>query len=302
MRTSLRNKVKDTIVFECKLPDRVSGLSRSHISTNKDSCFSNDDIVALSSIIYNGIVEFAVNQYKINYHELDLEQLRTIASRIKYDRSATQQTKLKYGFYGEVLLDLILRSHMQVNVLIARGYFYLPTAKAEPTGFDAFHIMERNGKLELWFGEAKFHINYKQAIDSVLNNIQKSLSDEYVQNNLISIISEENNITTQNSQLTDLLCAWKENPNVNLAVEMRLRNIRLIYPILIAYEQTDRFNYHNNIKSCIDHIDEQSKKLNITISATFDYCIRFIFLPVSEVKKVKETVIEWIENQEPLMP
>jgi len=305
VRDSLKTAVKDTIILECHLPCSASGIGSSCLSISSpqaDSCFSHTSNTKLSHIIYNGIVEFAINQYKIDYNALDLEQRQTIARRIKYSSTGTQTEKLKHGFYGEVLLDLILRCHLNTDVLIARGYFYSVLEDSEPKGFDVFHLLERNNELELWFGEAKFHATYRTAIKQVLEKIHTSLSDGYVSKNLIALIDWDDKISTPNSHLSNLLSAWEANPDINLATEMKIRNISLVYPVFIAYEKTDKMNYHNNIKSCIDYIEEQTKKLNITIPATFDYRISFIFLPVDEVKKVKETVIEWIENQEPLMP
>ena len=302
MRESLKTVIENAIILECHLPCGVSGLGRSCLSTQDDKCYRNDDSVTLSRIIYNGIVEYAVNQYKINYDELEAEQMRTIARRIRYNAAVSQTEKLRYGFYGEILLDLILRCYIKTNVLLARGYFYSPLENSEPKGFDAFHILEHNGKLNLWFGEAKFYIDYKQAIKSVVDKIHISLSDSYVGRNIVALIENRDKFTTSNSKLNDLLSAWEDNPNINIVGEMNARNMSLTYPVFIAYEQTDMTNYHNNIKGCIDYIKELVDKAAIEIPATFDYRISFVFLPVNEVTKVKERVIEWIEAKEPLMP
>ena len=36
-------------------------------------------------------------------------------------------------------------------------------------------------------------------------------------------------------------------------------------------------------------------------AASFDYRLFFIFLPLSEVKQIKENVIKWIDSREPLI-
>ena len=301
MRDSLKAAVKNAIIFEGRLPDKANGLERSCLSSHNDTCFSSNDDSALASTIYNGIVEYAINEYHIKYEEINLEQRRAIARYIRYNPSATQDDKLKYGFYGEALFDLILRYFMGTKVLIARGYFYSVLENAEPKGFDAFHIVEQNGKLDLWFGEAKFQQDYRQAIRQVLEKIQKSLSDEYVSQNLIALIDLQDRFTTHSSQIEDVLSDWEANPDINLADEMNNRKMRLTYPVFIAYEKTDIACYHNNIKTCIDYIQNLASHLKISIPATFDYRIFFIFLPVDEVRKIKESVIHWIETQEPLI-
>ncbi len=156
MREALKNAVQSAILFECKLPHQESGIDKACISSQNDICFRNTAPQEIAKVIYNGIVEFAVNEYEINYDDLALEQRRAILSRIRYNPSATETQKLKYGFYGEVLLDLVLRVFLRTSVVAARGYFYSPTEKSEAKGFDAFHLMERGENIDLWFGEAVF--------------------------------------------------------------------------------------------------------------------------------------------------
>ena len=143
MREALKNAVQSAILFECKLPHQESGIDKACISSQNDICFRNTAPQEIAKVIYNGIVEFAVNEYEINYDDLALEQRRAILSRIRYNPSATETQKLKYGFYGEVLLDLVLRVFLRTSVVAARGYFYSSIEKSEAKGFDAFHLMER---------------------------------------------------------------------------------------------------------------------------------------------------------------
>ena len=196
MREALKNAVQSAILFECQLPHQESGLGKSCLSSQNDICFNNTDPQEIAKVIYNGIVEFALNEYEINYDDLEREQRRAILSRIRYNPTADNSAKLKYGFYGEVLLDLILRVFLQTSVVAARGYFYSPIENSEAKGFDA---------------------------------------------------------------------------------------------------------YHQSIKKCIDHIAAEYARIGISIPATFDYRLFFIFLPLSEVKQIKESVIQWIDSQEPLI-
>lgn len=301
MREALKNAVRSAILFECRLPHQESGLDKSCLSSQSDICYNNTDPQEIAKVIYNGIVEFAINEYAINYNDLEREQRKAILGRIRYDPCAADSTKLKYGFYGEVLLDLILRVFLQTSVVAARGYFYSPIENSEAKGFDAFHLIERDGNIDLWFGEAKFYLHYKSAITPVIEKLGTSLSDGYLNRNLIAIINERDNLSVQNDQLNSLLDSWQENPDINLAQEMQNRGIRLIYPIFIAYEKASRDTYHQSIKKCIDHIAVEYARIGINIPATFDYRLFFIFLPLSEVKQIKENVIQWIDSQEPLM-
>jgi len=301
MREALKRAINNTILFECRLPHQESGLDKSCLSSKNDICLSNSSPQEIARVIYNGIVEFAVNEYEIDYAALEREQRKAIISRIRYNSAASDATKLKYGFYGEVLLDLILRVFLKTSVLAARGYFYSPIENSEAKGFDAFHIMEREGTAELWFGEAKFYQKYKEAITPVLEKLHTSLSDEYLSRNLIAIINEREHISTHNPDLENLLDDWQNNPNINLAQEIQARGMKLIYPIFIAFQKNRTDEYLCSIRKCIEHIALECTRLSISIPASFDYRLFFIFLPLSEVKKIKESVIQWIDSQEPLI-
>ena len=301
MRDALKQVVKNTICIECKLPHTESGVNKSCLSTNNDMCFKNKNNEDLARVIYNGIVEFAVNQYEIDYDNLDVEQRKVILRRIRYNPSANKTAKIKYGFYGEVLLDLILRCFLKTNVILARGYLYSPIENSEVKGFDAFHLIESKDKLDLWLGEAKFYVNYKKPITDVLAKIKTSLSDNYIHTNLLALIDWQDRFTTSSERLKTILNMWEEDPEINLAQQMKEHQIRLTYPVFIAYQKTQSDDFHASIQKCIEHIDSEFERLNIKIPGSFEYRLFFIFLPLSEVKKIKESVVEWIDSQEPLI-
>ena len=88
---------------------------------------------------------------------------------------------------------------LNTSVLAARGYFYSPIENSEAKGFDAFHLMEREGNIDLWFGEAKFYVQYKSAITPVMEKLSTSLSDRYVNRNLLAIIDERTQMCIRDS-------------------------------------------------------------------------------------------------------
>ena len=237
MREALKNAVQSAILFECQLPHQESGLGKSCLSSQNDICFNNTDPQEIAKVIYNGIVEFALNEYEINYDDLEREQRRAILSRIRYNPTADNSAKLKYGFYGEVLLDLILRVFLQTSVVAARGYFYSPIENSEAKGFDAFHLLERDGNIDLWFGEAKFYLRYKDAITPVMEKLGTSLSDGYLNRNLIAIINERDHLSVHNTQLNSLLDSWFENPSINLAQE-KMKQYEQLLILSIMFSNT----------------------------------------------------------------
>jgi hypothetical protein len=301
MREALKQAVKNTICIECKLPHVESGVDKSCLSTQTDICFKNECSQDLAKVIYNGIVEFAVNEYEIDYANLALEQRKVILRRMRYNPSASTTTKIRYGFYGEVLIDLILRCFLNTNVILARGYLYSPIENSEVKGFDAFHLIENKEKLDLWLGEAKFYVDFKKPITDVLEKLKISLSDEYVHTNLLALIDWQDRFTTSSTRLKSILDMWEDNPEINLAQQMIDHQIRLTYPIFVAYQKTESHGFHESVSKCIEHITNEFDRLKFQIPASFDYRLFFIFLPLSEVKKIKESVVEWIDSQEPLI-
>jgi hypothetical protein len=301
MRDSFEKLLKQTCVVECRLPCNQRNLDKSCLTSDEDLCLKSKPSEEIAKIIYNGIIEFAVNEFKINYNKIDTEQLKVMLHSIRYDYTSTNAAKLKYGFYGEVLLDLILRVIEQTNVLIARGYFYSPLENGEVKGFDAFHIMERNNETELWFGEAKFFKEYKSAISSVLDKINTSLSESYINKNLFAIIHQKENLSTHNGNFDKLIEDWENNPVVNLSSMLSSYNLKIVYPVLIVFQKDNNHTYDLNIKNCIEHITKEYKRLNIMIPEFLDCRIFFMFLPLSDVQKVKQQVIEWIDTREPLI-
>ena len=75
-----------------------------------------------------------------------------ISQRIRIEEEDNEDTQLKYGFFGEVLLNLMLRIYYSTNGIIAKGYFYNILKPEEPKGYDSYHLIETYDKTELLFG------------------------------------------------------------------------------------------------------------------------------------------------------
>lgn len=308
LRDNLKNLMNMSIVkytFPIETTDKhgqITSINKSNLTSNgKDEyCFKGNDN-DISKIIYNGIVEFAENEFKIDYDNLDREQTKVIKTKLRYNENDSSLTKLQYGFYGEVLLDLFLRNYFHTDVLIARGYFYSPLEKSEPKGFDAFHIIDNNGSLELWFGEAKFHQSFPSGINSVLSKINYSISDDYLNNHMFAIINEKDNISHSHPILERLIKKWENNPDIILIKELQNNNIELVYPVFIAYQKQKPHSYEKSIASSVDNINRILGKDSLTFSLKIKVSIFVMLLPVDDSNKLKKEVIEWIETKEPLI-
>lgn len=304
MRESIQNLINNSIFIECTLPNTEHNLCRTQYTTAEDYCLNKSSDDSVAQIIYNNIVEYAIGEFDIDYDNLDEELCRAIAENLKFDEESTHTAKLRYGFYGEVLLYSLLINLFSANVLISKGYFYSPLEKGEPKGFDAYHLIQYDDKVELWFGEAKFRKDYKKPIEEVLSNFSKTTSEGYFRNNVLAIVKEKHNISNGCDivdRLTPITQTWKKNVLINIAEELKKNNAELVYPIMIAYQQPKNSDYYEGVKKCVDYIEEQFNTGKYTVKTSFPIKIFFMFFPVDDVKKIKEQVIEWISSKEPLI-
>lgn len=304
MRISIQNLIRNSIFIECTLPNKEYGICKTKYTTVEDYCLTKSSDNSIAQIIYNNIVEYAIGEFDINYNNLDEELCRAIAENLKFDEEANHTSKLRYGFYGEVLLYSLLINLFSTDVLISKGYFYSPLEKGEPKGFDAYHLVQHDDKIELWFGEAKFRKDYKKPIDEVLQGFSKTTSENYFSKNVLAIVKEKHNISNGRDiidKLTPITQTWKKNVLINIAEELEKNSAELIYPIMITYQQPKSCNYYEGVKKCIDYIEEQFNSGKYIINTTFPIKVFFMFFPVDDVKKIKEKVIEWISNKEPLI-
>ncbi|MDC8002920.1 SAVED domain-containing protein [Aureisphaera galaxeae] len=298
MRKSLYNLVKNTIIYRYDLPNLAQAIPKTLFSTENDKCYSIVDEQALIEIIYNSIIDYSFNEF--DFTQRDLEDLHAIAfqERIRYNESDSQTSKLRYGFFGEVLLHCILKLFFKTDTLISKGYFYDPLTKAEARGYDAYHLIEENDEVGLWFGETKFHISYRNALNDVLGKIKSSLSDNYLRTNLLAIRKNRENLNIKGSRIEAILNDWDANPNIRIIEELQQHSINLIYPIIILFQQS-KAGYDNSIKKIPEYIEENYSLEQYDLS--IPYSVFFIFIPIEDVRKIKKEVLEWIKLKKPLI-
>lgn len=298
MRTALHNLVKSTIIYKYDLPNAVESIPKTLFSTENDKCYSISNEQDLVKLIYNSIIDYSFNEF--DFTERELEDLHAIAfqERVRYNESDSEASKLKYGFFGEVLLHCVLKLFFQTNTLISKGYFYDPLTKGEARGYDAYHLIEENNSVGLWFGETKFHIKYTSAVNDVLKKIKSSLSDDYLSTNLLAIRKNKENLNIQGSKIESILKDWNENPTIKIIEELKQHSINLIYPVIILFQQ-NASGYNESIKKIPKYIEDNYELEDYDLS--IPYSVFFIFIPVEDVKKVKKEVLEWIELKKPLI-
>lgn len=301
MRQSLKILMQSAIAMQYQLPVDVNGIHipRAHISTANDNCLkqigSNDDIAQL---IYNGIVEYAYNDSDINLTNLSNLQIRALQSKLKYNPTAPLPNQLAYGFQGEVLLHLILQHYYHADKAIARGYMFSALENAETKGYDSYLMIENADTIFMLFGEAKFYISgYKESLKKIFENIDKALSDDYLNRNFIAMDNQYEHLVLD-SRIPAIIDAWRDNPMINMVVEAHKYNMHLVYPMLVIFDNKAN-SYEELILEVVTHI--KNKYSTITPTLTIPNTIFFIFLPVNNSRDIKTQVLQWINQKQPLM-
>lgn len=294
MRKSLLDLIEKTIIYKYDLPNNTAGIFSTIYSTENDRCYTTIDKNDIAEIIYNSIIEYSFNEFDLTNKSYEALHSAALINKLKYNPIAEEETKIKYGFFGEVLLYSILTVMFKAKPLIARGYFYNPLENSETKGYDSYQLIENAGLTELWFGEVKFHINYTSGIKSVLENIDKALSDGYLTKNVLEIHNHKNNLNIAGSKIESILKDWETNPSIIIADEIKKHKIKLVYPILLLYEE-DKSGYDNNIKKIPEYI--KKNYVPKTFSLSVDHSVFFILVPIKEIKEIKLNVIQWIESK-----
>lgn len=298
MRQSLLDLIEKTIVYQYDLPNSTTGVKKTIVSVDNDKCFKSIDKNDFTEIIYNSILEYSFNEFEIENKDYNKLHYIALQNRLKFNPDLDLDQKIKYGFLGEVILFSVLYILFKAQPLIARGYFYNPLENSETKGYDSYHLIENNNQTELWFGEVKFHKNYKTGIKSIFKNIDKAISDDYLKTNVFAISNQINNLHYKGSKIETVIKDWEENPYLSIIDEMKQHNMKLVYPVMLLYEEDD-LGFDESIKKIPKYIEEEftANPFGITV----DYSIFFILLPMKDVKTIKEEVIKWIELKKPLM-
>lgn len=295
MRETLHKLLSETIVFEYSLPNVEKEIDRTKHTTEKDHCMKiGTTDIDVAKVIFNGIVEYSYDEWEIDLRRLDSMQRRALKTKIRYDEGAAESTKISYGFYGEILLYLVLQHFHYLETLTARGRFCNLLERSETKGYDTYQLRYNTDEdtIELWFGEVKFYQNYKQAINKVFENIDKALSDDYFSDNVIAIFDKADDSHLP-ERIKEIKNAWEDNPDINVVQEALTRDFVLVYPIIVIFDQ--KKDYDQIVKEVIEYVN--SKSINATL--TLRYKLFFTLIPVSNGKSIKEQVISWISNKEP---
>jgi hypothetical protein len=301
MRQSLRALIEKSIIFKYQLPYGNTNIARSKISTENDFCYSADINDDLAEVIYNAVIEYAFNEYEISESDFDTLHRRALTRKLKFNEQAPDKQKIKYGFYGEVILYCMLYIFYKAPPIIARGHLFQILENGEAKGYDAYHMIDNGGQAELWFGEVKFYADFEAATtgaNGAVTNLKKAISDNYLTKNLIAISERGSDLAFKTTVLTPILDDIKNNPDIKISDISKKHQMKLVYPILILFDAHKK-GYDETISKAIKHIENIPDELNFELSISVS--LFFILVPVGSAKNIKSKVLEWIKDKKPLL-
>jgi hypothetical protein len=167
--------------------------------------------------------EFALSysEYSSLTHADAVEKIR----RAAYAVYTTEKSEHR-GEFGELLLHIAIRQTFKTVPAISK-IFYKDAANNTVKGFDAVHVIASPDTLELWLGEAKFYEDAKAAIASVVGEIAKHTTADYLKGEFLLIGNKIDPAWPHAQRLKKLL-----NPNTSLDEVFDAACI----PVLLTYD------------------------------------------------------------------
>lgn len=206
------------------------------------------------------------------------------AARMVYQ---TEKYKSR-GEFGELFLHMILRQIYKSIPAISKIYFK-DSVNHTVKGYDAVHIVQIDGKLELWLGEVKFYNNATDAIRDVIAEIQEHTKQNYLRNEKILLA---NKIDPDSSFYPTLSRLLDQNTSLDELFDCAC------IPILITYDSgtlkkhnktTDDFNkeLEEEVLAIRQKIEEKTSNLNLPVK------IHLFLLPLQE----KSVLIQKLDEE-----
>ena len=154
------------------------------------------------------------------------------------------------GEFGELFLHIILRQVHNSIPAIQKIYFK-DSVNSTVKGFDAVHVVENDGKFELWIGEVKFYSSASDAIRDVVDEIIEHTKIDYMKNEKMLILNKVDKKHDHYSKLESLL---DSNTSIDDLFDCAC------IPILITYNSDVVKNHNKKTDEYIKKNRERSPK------------------------------------------
>lgn len=130
------------------------------------------------------------------------------------------------GEFGELFLHAILRDYYNAHPAVSK-IFFKDSDNDTVKGFDAVHLVEHDGRIELWLGEVKFYADLDDAIRSVCAELKIHTQTDYLRREFVAITSKLDPAWEFSASVEAML---DENQTLDAIVDA------LVVPVLLTYE------------------------------------------------------------------
>jgi hypothetical protein len=176
------------------------------------------------------------------------------------------------GEFGEIFLHAIVRQ-CEGSIPAITKYFYKDSNNDTVKGFDAVHVVEADGGLELWLGEVKFYDDLKRAVRDVLDELEKHLKRNYLRSEFTAITNKIDDEWDKAASLRDLIAH-------NVSLDKIFKAVCV--PILLTYD-SDCIRAN----TCLS--EEYTKSLEAEVRSNWERFAKAYRTLIDE-KKLPETI------------
>ncbi|WP_290500861.1 DUF1837 domain-containing protein [Alcanivorax sp.] len=226
---------------------------------------------------------------------LDYSELSDIghANALRMTKKAAKivyQTE-KYGLrgeFGEILLHIAIRQVYETLPAVSKIY-YKSAVNETVKGFDAVHVVRKDGDLELWIGETKFYENITRAVYDVSKEVVDHLETDYLRSEFILIKNKIDPAWPEAEELSKLL---HENTSLDSVFNQACIPILLTYDSdVVGVSESDNEEYREKIKvEMRDAYANLRRKINHEYEKRFNQyfplVVHVIFVPLKEKKQL----------------
>jgi hypothetical protein len=169
-----------------------------------------------------------------------------------------QTDKYKHrGEFGELFLHIALRQIYQSVPAISKMY-WKDSVNGTVKGYDAVHVVEVGGKLELWIGEVKFYDNATRAVRDVAKEILDHTRINYMENEVALIANKLDKSSPHYQKLSKLL---HKNTSIDDVFDAAC------VPVLITYDSTALKNHTKTTAQYVQALKAEANSIQAKLSA-----------------------------------
>lgn len=191
------------------------------------------------------------------------------------------------GEFGELFLHIALRQVHKSIPAISKIY-WKDSVNNTVKGYDAVHVVEVDGELQLWLGEVKFYDDANRAIKDVVNEIVEHTKIDFMKNEVALIANKLDKKSPYYSRLMGLLDA---NTSLDKVFDVAC------IPVLITYNSaalrkhervTKEYNlaFEKEARSILERFEAKLAGLSLPVK------VHLFLIPLKE----KKVFIEFLDK------